>query len=102
MATEKINLTRGLPGETPLDDISGLKLPWVRTVAALSKVEFTNVGKAIYKYTARKPTCRLRSRARAVTGNSSSATTLTTMLMLPRVRRRPHSPYNKKLNAYVL
>lgn len=56
--TDRIDLNRGLEGETPLADISGLKLKWVRTVSDLSKVEFTNVGKAIYKHTVRKPTNR--------------------------------------------
>jgi Fic-DOC domain mobile mystery protein B len=58
MTTNGITLSRGLPGETPLDDISGLKPKWVRTVAALSKVEFTNVGNAIHAFTAKRPTSR--------------------------------------------
>ena len=56
MESEGANLNRRLPGETPLNDISGLKLKWITTVQALSKVEFENIEKALDKYTSRKPT----------------------------------------------
>jgi Fic-DOC domain mobile mystery protein B len=48
-----------LPGETPLDDISGLKLKEVRTRKQLSLVEAQNVLKATVKYLAAKPNRRL-------------------------------------------
>lgn len=50
------NLNRGLEGETPLDDISGLKPRWVRTVKDLEAVEFENISKAVDKYLGRRPT----------------------------------------------
>ena len=48
-----------LPGETPIDDISGLKLKDVRTRKQLALVEAENVLKATVKYLAAKPTRRL-------------------------------------------
>ena len=48
-----------LPGETPIDDISGLKLKEVKTRKQLSLVEAENVLKAIMKYLAAKPSRRL-------------------------------------------
>ena len=48
-----------LPGETPIDDISGLKLKEVRTRKQLSLVEAENVLKATVKYLAAKPSRRL-------------------------------------------
>ena len=47
-----------LPGETPIDDISGLKLKEVRTRKQLSLVEAENVLKATMKYLAAKPNRR--------------------------------------------
>jgi Fic-DOC domain mobile mystery protein B len=38
------------PGETPLDDISGLIPKYVRTREALNRAEFYNVNKAVTKY----------------------------------------------------
>ncbi|KKM65422.1 hypothetical protein LCGC14_1491450 [marine sediment metagenome] len=53
------DLNRGLPGETPLDDISGLKLSWVRTVGQLWEAEFVNVSKVVTRYLSRRPTRRM-------------------------------------------
>jgi Fic-DOC domain mobile mystery protein B len=50
---------QSLPGETPIDDISGLKLKDVRTRKQLSLVEAENVLKATVKYLATKPSRRL-------------------------------------------
>lgn len=47
-----------LPGETPIDDISGLKLKGVRTRKQLSLVEAENILKATVKYLAAKPSRR--------------------------------------------
>lgn len=54
-----MSLNRGLPGETPLDDISGLKLKHIRTVAALAEVEFENTALANTKYLTRAPSRRM-------------------------------------------
>ncbi len=48
-----------LPGETPIDDISGLKLKDVRTRKELAVVEAENVRTAVMKYLASKPSRRL-------------------------------------------
>ena len=45
-----------IPGETPIDDISGLKIKSVRTRAALSVVEAENIRHAVLKYLTAKPT----------------------------------------------
>ncbi len=37
-------------GATPIDDISGLKLPWVKTQDQLNRVEAENISYAIEKY----------------------------------------------------
>ena len=47
-----------LPGETPIDDISGLKIKGVTTRSELSKVEAENIRKAVVKYLAAKPSRR--------------------------------------------
>ena len=47
-----------IPGETPIDDISGLKIRSVRTRAALNLVEAENIRTATLKYFAGKPTRR--------------------------------------------
>ncbi len=47
-----------IPGETPIDDISGLKIKSVRTRAALNVVEAENIRTAMMKYLASKPTRR--------------------------------------------
>ena len=54
-----MNLHRNLPGETPLDDYSGLKLKWVETQEQLNAAEFSNNLQAVTKYLSRKPTTRM-------------------------------------------
>lgn len=39
-----------LPGETPIDDVSGLKIPGIATRRQLSLVEAENIRKALVKY----------------------------------------------------
>lgn len=53
-----MDFNRGLPGETPLGDISGLRLRHVRTRGQLFEAEFRNVAKAVTKYLARRPSSR--------------------------------------------
>jgi len=53
-----MNLNKGLEGETPLDDISGLRLSWVRTSSALDKAEYRNIAAAIEKYLSGRPSRR--------------------------------------------
>ena len=60
-----MDLNRGLRGETPLDDYSGLKLPHVKTIAQLNEAEFANINKAVVKYLSRRPTARMASFASA-------------------------------------
>ena len=48
-----------LPGETPIDDTSGLKLKDVRTRKELAFVEAENVRTVVVKYLAAKPSRRL-------------------------------------------
>lgn len=45
-----------IEGETPIDDISGLKIKTVRTRKALHDVEAENIRSAILKYMSAKPT----------------------------------------------
>ncbi|MBX3356331.1 MAG: mobile mystery protein B [Phycisphaeraceae bacterium] len=47
-----------IPGETPLDDLSGLRVQGITTKAALNAVEAENIRKAIVKYLASRPTSR--------------------------------------------
>jgi Fic-DOC domain mobile mystery protein B len=47
-----------VPGETPINDISGLKVKGIRTRAELNHFEANNVSKAIEKYIATRPTAR--------------------------------------------
>ncbi len=47
-----------LPGETPIDDISGLTVKGVTTRSELNKIEAENVRKAVVKYLAATPTRR--------------------------------------------
>jgi Fic-DOC domain mobile mystery protein B len=47
-----------IPGETPIDDISGLKFKDVRTRAELNVVEIANITRAIAKYLGKKITAR--------------------------------------------
>ena len=49
------------PGETPLEDLSGLRVQGVTTKAALDALEAENVRRATLKYLASKPT-RLQAR----------------------------------------
>ena len=53
------NLKRNLPGQTPLEDCSGLKLPSVKTRAHLNRAEYENCAEATYKYLSRRPTRRM-------------------------------------------
>jgi Fic-DOC domain mobile mystery protein B len=48
-----------IPGETPIDDISGLKIRGVQTRIALHEAEAENIRQAIMKYLAAKPSRRL-------------------------------------------
>lgn len=48
-----------LPGETPIDDVSGLKIKGIRTRTELNKIEAENIRKAYVKYLAAKPTRRM-------------------------------------------
>jgi len=48
-----------IPGATPIDDISGLKIRSINTLDQLYDVEFENTAKAISKYLASKPTKRM-------------------------------------------
>lgn len=47
-----------IPGQTPIDDISGLKLRHVRTTAELNAAEAENIRKAAAKYILVRPTRR--------------------------------------------
>jgi Fic-DOC domain mobile mystery protein B len=47
-----------IPGETPIDDISGLKPRWVKTRAQLNAVEARNIHRAVKRYLIAKPTHR--------------------------------------------
>jgi Fic-DOC domain mobile mystery protein B len=47
-----------IPGETPIDDISGLIPRWVSTRAQLNEVEAENIRKAVVRYLAVRPTRR--------------------------------------------
>jgi Fic-DOC domain mobile mystery protein B len=51
-----MNLNKGLPGETPLNDYSGLKQKRVKTVAQRAKAEYDNNLHAVNKYLGRRPT----------------------------------------------
>jgi Fic-DOC domain mobile mystery protein B len=47
-----------VPGETPIDDRSGLKVEGITTRAELNQVEAENIRKAVVKYLAGKPSRR--------------------------------------------
>jgi Fic-DOC domain mobile mystery protein B len=47
-----------IPGETPVDDISGLKVKSITTRGALNIVEAENIRKAVVKYLAKRPSRR--------------------------------------------
>lgn len=49
---------KSIPGETPIDDISGLKLKGVTIRAQLNDVEARNIRKAVMRYLATKPSRR--------------------------------------------
>src|SRR5262249_54484783 len=48
-----------LPGETPIDDVSGLKVKGITTWKELNALEAENVRKVTVKYLAKKPTRRM-------------------------------------------
>jgi Fic-DOC domain mobile mystery protein B len=47
-----------IPGETPIDDISGLKIKGITTRAELNTFEAANIDKVVAKYLATRPTRR--------------------------------------------
>jgi Fic-DOC domain mobile mystery protein B len=47
-----------IPGQTPLDDISGLRVKGISTTAELNALEAENIRKATIKYLATKPSRR--------------------------------------------
>jgi Fic-DOC domain mobile mystery protein B len=47
-----------IPGQTPLDDLSGLRVKSIRTTPELNVAEAENIRKAILKYLASRPTSR--------------------------------------------
>jgi Fic-DOC domain mobile mystery protein B len=49
---------RTIPGESPIDDISGLLVSGISTREQLNKIEAENIRKVIVKYLAAKPTRR--------------------------------------------
>jgi Fic-DOC domain mobile mystery protein B len=53
-----MNLDPDLPGQTPIDDLSGLRLKTLRTTAQLNAAEAENIRKATVKYLAAKPSRR--------------------------------------------
>lgn len=48
-----------IPGQTPLDDLSGLRIKTIRTTAELNAAESVNIRKATSKYVAQTPTARM-------------------------------------------
>ena len=48
-----------IPGETPIDDLSGLQVAGVTTRADLNRCEFANIAEAITRYLAARPSKRL-------------------------------------------
>ena len=53
-----------LPGETPLDDYSGLKQKWITNQGQLNQAEFENCLEAVEKYLSAKPNRRTAPFAR--------------------------------------
>jgi Fic-DOC domain mobile mystery protein B len=49
---------QALPGETPIDDVSGLKVKGIRSRAELNAAEAENIRRAVVKYLSKKPTRR--------------------------------------------
>lgn len=54
-----MDLHAKIPGQTPLDDTSGLRIKGIKTRRQLNDVEFQNLTLAMDKYLARKPTRRM-------------------------------------------
>ena len=54
-----INKLPQLPGATPINDISGLKIKSINNIGQLYGAEFNNTLKAIKKYLIKKPTKRM-------------------------------------------
>lgn len=52
-------LERTLPGETPIDDISGLRIKGISTRSQLNAAEAENILKATLKYLASRPSRRI-------------------------------------------
>ena len=52
-------LAKTLPGETPIDDISGLRIKGISTRAELNAAEAENILKATLKYFASRPSRRI-------------------------------------------
>jgi len=50
-----MSFDRPIPGQTPIDDVSGLRIKSIRTTAALNAAEAENIRKAVVKYLAAKP-----------------------------------------------
>ena len=50
-----MNLNKGLEGETPVNDYSGLRLSWVKTVSDLDKAEYANIAMPTMKYLSTAP-----------------------------------------------
>ncbi|TVS08746.1 MAG: mobile mystery protein B, partial [Phycisphaerales bacterium] len=48
-----------IPGQTPIDDVSGLRDRSITTQAALNEAEAENIRKAVMRYLASKPSRRL-------------------------------------------
>src|SRR6516164_5558462 len=48
-----------IPGETPIDDVSELKVKGITLRSELNEYEATNILKAVIKYLSRKPSRRL-------------------------------------------
>jgi Fic-DOC domain mobile mystery protein B len=54
-----MSLLDPIPGATPIDDISGLKVKRISTRAELAKAEAENIRKAFVKYMAAKPSRKI-------------------------------------------
>lgn len=50
--------TNPIPGQTPLDDLSGLRIRSIRTQAQLNEAEAANILEAVTKYLAARPSPR--------------------------------------------
>lgn len=47
-----------IPGETPIDDVSGLKIKGITTRSELNEFEARNINAAVFKYLSRRPSRR--------------------------------------------